>query len=224
MKPQQTVVLSQSQSALATNKVLRSTYFLLSLTLLFSGVTAGIAMTMQVTIMNPFLYMIGFFGLYFLTISLRNSAWGIASVFAFTGFIGYALGPILNFYIKNFSNGPALVTTSLVGTGVIFLALSAYVLTTKKDFSFLGGFLFVAILVGIVASLGAMIFNIPTLEVIVSGAFILIASGLILFDTSRIINGGETNYIMATIQLYVDIYILFVNLLQLLSIFGGQRN
>ena len=206
------------------NAVLKKTYFLLSLTLLFSAVTAGFAVVKNVGFVNPLLSIVGIFGLYFLTYALRNSRMGIAAIFAFTGFIGYTLGPLLNTYIHGFTNGPQLVAASLAGTGFIFIALSAYVLVSKKDFSYMGGFLFIAMLVGILASLGGVLFQIPMLYVASSAAFVLIASGMILYDTSRIMQNGETNYILATIQLYMDLYILFVNLLQILSIFGGRRD
>ena len=149
---------------------------------------------------------------------------GVAAIFLFTGFIGYTLGPVLNMYIHGFTNGPQLVATSLGATGFIFLSLSGYVLATKKDFSYMGGFLFVAMLVGILASLGALVFQMPMLMIASSAAFVLIASGMILYDTSRIMNNGESNYIMATIQLYMDLYILFINLLQLLSFFAGRKD
>lgn len=220
----QNIIWVKDQSALSTNKVLQKTYLLLSLTLLFSAATAGFAVIKNVGMVNPLLYLVGMFGLYFLTYALRNSPFGVVAVFGFTGFIGYALGPILNTYIHNFSNGAELVATSLAGTGVIFMSLSAYVLVTKKDFSFMGGFLFVAMIVGILASLGGALFHVPMLYIASSAAFILIASGMILYDTSRIINSGETNYILATIQLYMDLYILFINLLQILSYFAGRRD
>lgn len=216
--------LTRPQSALATNTVLRKTYFLLSLTLLFSAAAAGFAVIKNVGAVNPIISLVGMFGLYFLVYALRNSPFGVAAVFLFTGFLGYTLGPVLNMYIHNFSNGPQLVATSLGATGVIFLSLSAYVVTTKKDFSYMGGFLFVAMIVGVLASLGALVFQMPMLMVASSAAFVLIASGMILYDTSRIMNNGETNYILATIQLYMDIYILFVNLLQILSFFSGQKD
>lgn len=220
----QNFTLTRPQSGLAVNTILRKTYFLLSLTLLFSAATAGFAVIKNVSAVNPFISIIGVFGLYFLVYGLRNSPFGVAALFLFTGFIGYTLGPVLNMYIHNFSNGPQLVATSLGATGVIFLSLSGYVLATKKDFSYMGGFLFVAMLVGILASLGALVFQMPMLMIASSAAFVLIASGMILFDTSRIMNNGETSAVMATIQLYMDIYILFVNLLQVLSFFGGQKN
>lgn len=209
---------------IATSKVVRNTYFLLGLTLLFSAAAATFAVMTNVSYINPLLSIGGWFGLYFLTLALRNSPAGLLAVFAFTGFTGYTLGPLLNQVIHGFSNGSALIATSLAATGFIFVALSGYVLVTKKDFSFLGGTLFVAMLVGIFASIGGLLFGLPTLYLVTSGLFVLIASGLILFDTSRIIQGGEQNYIMATIQLYMDLYILFVNLLQILSVFAGRRD
>ncbi len=218
------VINPGADSALVTNQILRKTYFLLSLTLLFSAATATFAVVKNVGMINPFISIIGWFGLYFLTVALRNSPLGILALFAFTGFTGFTLGPVLNTFIHGFTNGPQLIAASLGSTGVIFMVLSGYVLTTKKDFSFMGGLLFVAILVGILASIGGILFSIPMLYVVSSAAFVLIASGLILFDTSRIIHGGEQNYIMATIQLYMDLYILFINLLQILSIFGGRRD
>ena len=224
MRPENYIAARRPGTGVAMNDDLRKTYFLLSLTLLFSAATAGFAVIRNVSYVNPIITLVGFFGLYFLTMALRNSPLGILSIFAFTGFTGYTLGPVLNTYIHGFSNGAELVSASLASTGFIFIALSGYVLVTKKDFSFMGGFLFVAMLVGIIASLGGIVFNIPMLYVASSAAFVLIASGMILFDTSRILNGGETNYIMATIQLYMDLYILFINLLQILSIFGGRRD
>jgi len=164
------------------------------------------------------------FGLLFLTQSLRNSAWGLLAAFAFTGFMGYTLAPILNFYLHNFVNGAAIIGTSLGGTGIIFFALSAFVLVTRRDFSYLGGFLFAAIMVAFIASIAGIFFNMPLLQLIISGAFMLLCSGLILFHTSQIINGGETNYISATISLYVAIFNIFVSLLNILGIFGGSRN
>lgn len=222
--PQNYTSVRVRDSVITTNRVLRNTYFLLSLTLLFSAVTASLAVMANVQYINPILTLIGWFGLYFLTVALRNSRWALFAVFAFTGFTGYTLGPVLNTFLHSFVNGPQIVMSSLAGTGVIFMALSGYVLTTKKDFSFMGGLLFVAMLVGLLASVGALLFNIPTLFIASSAAFVLIASGLILYDTSRIIHGGEQNYIMATIQLYMDIYMLFINLLNILSYFGGRRN
>jgi len=212
------------QSTIAMHQVLRNTYFLLSLTLLFSAATAGLAMKMHAAPLNWLLQIIGMFGLLFLTMKLRNSIWGVVSVFAFTGFIGYTLGPILNMYLTAFSNGSQLIFTSLGATGVIFVALSGYVLTTKKDFSFMGGFLFIALLGAIVLSLAGMLFHLPMMQVAVSGAFVVIFSGYILYNTSQILHNGETNYVMATITLYLDILNLFLALLRILSFFSGNRN
>ena len=222
---QQPYVLSRpAGSVLSTNKLIRNTYTLLSMTLLFSAVTAGISMQVAIpAINNPIIFLVGYFGLFFLTTHLRNSAWGLVSIFALTGFMGLTLGPILNFYIHQYANGGQLVMTALGGTGVIFLGLSGYALTTRKDFSFLGGYVMVGILVAFLASIGALIFHIPALSLAVSAMFILLMSGYILFQTSRMIHGGETNYIMATIGLYVAIYNLFLSLLQILGALSGRR-
>ena len=207
---------------LETNKVLRNTYLLLSMTLLFSAVMAAVAMTLNLPHPGMIVTLVGYFGLLFLTTKFSNSAWGILWVFALTGFMGLTLGPILNMYVQAFSNGHELILTALGGTGVIFLGLSAYALTTKKDFSFMGGFLMVGILVAFLAGLAAMLFSIPALSLAVSAMFILLMSGLILYQTSEIIHGGETNYILATVSLYVSLYNLFTSLLQLLGVFGGE--
>ena len=211
---------SESQ-ILATNKVLRNTYTLLSMTLLFSAATAGIAMVMNLPPFNPILTLVGYFGLLFATTKFRNSSLGLLFVFMLTGFMGLTLGPILNFYLAT-ANGSQLVMTALGGTGVIFLALSGYALTSRKDFSFMGGFLMVGILVAFLGGIGAMIFSIPMLSLAVSGMFVLLMSGLILYQTSEIIHGGETNYIMATVTLYISIYNLFLSLLHLLTAFAGD--
>ena len=211
-----------SESVLATNKVLRNTYLLLGVTLIFSALTAGFAMVTNAAPLNIFVWIIGVYGLMFLTQSLRNSPMGLVSVFAFTGFMGYTLGPILNMYISAFSNGSDIIMTALGATGIIFFALSGYVMTTRKDFSYLGGFLFVAVMMVLLAMLATVFFPIPGLHLAISAVFVLISSGMILFQTSLIINGGERNYIMATIALYVAIYNLFLSLLQLLSAFSGR--
>ena len=210
------------QSVLATNKVIRNTYILLSLTLLFSAATAGISIATNMPYMGPLVTLGGYFGLLFLTTSLRNSAWGLLSVFALTGFMGLTLGPLINAYLTHFSNGPQLVMTAMAGTGAIFIGLSFYALTTRKNFSFLGGYLMVGILTAFLAGIGALIFGIPALSLAVSAVFILLMSGVILYQTSEIIHGGETNYIMATITLYIAIYNLFISLLQILGAFAGE--
>jgi len=214
-------VIGSEQSALATNKVLRNTYTLLSMTLLFSGLCAGIAVMIKMPPMGMIITLVGYFGLLFLTTKLRNSAWGLVSVFALTGFMGLTLGPIISMYLS-IPNGEQIVMTAMGGTGVIFLGLSGYALTTRKDFSFLGGFLMVGILVAFLAGIASMFLSMPGLSLAVSAMFILLMSGLILYQTSQIIHGGETNYIMATVTLYISIYNLFLSLLQLLGAFGGD--
>tara|TARA_R110002095_G_scaffold93979_2_gene81840 strand:- start:456 stop:1127 length:672 start_codon:yes stop_codon:yes gene_type:complete len=209
-------------SVLATNKVLKNTYILLAMTLLFSAATAALSMSMNLPHPGFMITIIGYFGLLFLTTKLRNSSWGILCVFALTGFMGMTLGPILNMYLNAFSNGHELIMTSLGGTGVIFLALSAYALTTKKDFSFIAGFLMMGILVAFLAGIGAMIFSIPALSLGVSAMFIMLMSGMILYQTSAIIHGGETNYIMATVSLYISIFNLFTSLLHILGAVSGR--
>ena len=204
------------------NKVLRNTYALLSITLLFSAITATLSMVNQWPHPGLIITLVGYFGLLFLARRFRNSALGIVFVFALTGFMGLTLGPIISFYLTALPNGGQIVMTAMGGTGIIFLGLSAYALTTRKDFSFLGGMLFAGILVAFLAGLGAIIFSIPVLSMAVSAMFILLMSGLILYQTSQIIHGGETNYIMATVTLYVAIYNLFLSLLHLLGIFSSD--
>lgn len=205
-----------------TNSVIKNTYILLSLTLIFSAATAWLAMISNAQPMGLLVLPL-YFGFLFATQALRNSVWGIVSIFAFTGFMGYTLGPILNMVISGYSNGSQIVMSSLGATGLIFFALSAYALTTRKDFSYMAGFLFVAATVAFVGSIVGVFFHITMLSLMVSAAFVLISSGLILFETSQIINGGERNYIMATIALYVSIYNLFLSLLQILTALSGRR-
>ena len=213
--------LNVPEQSVETNRVLRNTYALLALTLLFSSVTAGITMVLNLPHPGLVLTLVGYFGLLFLTSRFRNSGIGLAMVFALTGFMGYTLGPLLNAYLS-LPNGPQLVMTALGGTGVVFLGLSGYALVSRKDFSFMGGFLMVGILVAFLAGLGAMFLDIPGLSLAVSSMFVLLMAGLILYETSNIIHGGETNYIMATVTLYVAIYNLFTSLLHLLGAAGGQ--
>jgi len=217
------ITTTAKKSAIATYTVLRNTYFLLSLTLLTSAATAYFAIVSNAKFLGPLPTIIGMFGLLFLTQLLRNSFWGIIAAFAFTSFMGYVLAPTLSFYLHTFSNGGELILTALCGTGLIFFTLSGYTLITRKDFSFLGGFLFVAIMAAFIASLAGLIFNLPILQLLVSGVFMLICSALIMFHTSAIIHGGETNYISATISLYVALLNIFVGLLQLLGAFSGNR-
>lgn len=211
---------SQS-STLATNKVIRNTYTLLSMTLLFSGLTAGASMMLNLPHPGLLLTLGGYFGLLFLTSKFRDSAMGLAFVFALTGFMGYTLGPILNSYLA-LPNGSQIVMTAMAATGAIFLGLSGYALTSRKDFSFMGGFLMAGILVAFMAGLGAIFFEIPALSLAVSSMFVLLMAGLILYETSSIIHGGETNYIMATVTLFVSIFNLFTSLLHLLGFMNGD--
>jgi len=207
---------------LETNRVLRNTYALLAMTLLFSAVTAGVSMALNLPHPGLLLTLAGYFGLLFLTTRYRNSGIGLAMVFALTGFMGYTLGPLLSAYLS-LANGPQLVMTALGGTGVVFLGLSGYALVTRKDFSFMGGMLMTGILVAFLAGLGALFFGMAGLALAVSAMFVLLMAGLILYETSNIIHGGETNYVMATVTLYVSIYNLFTSLLHLLGATGGQE-
>lgn len=214
---------SISSSALESNKVLRNTYALLSMTLLFSAAMAGLSMSLKLPHPGMIMTLVGYFGLLFLTTKFSNSAWGIVFVFALTGFMGMTLGPILSFYVTHMANGEQLVMTALGGTGIIFMGLSGYALTSKKDFSFMGGMLMTGILVAFLAGLvAAFVPGMPGLHVAVSAMFVLLMSGMILYQTSEIIHGGETNYILATVSLYVTIFNLFTSLLQLLGIFGND--
>lgn len=203
------------------NKVLRNTYMLLSMTLIFSAFTAGLSMMLNLPHPGILLTLAGYFGLLFLTSKFRNQSLGLLFVFALTGFMGYTLGPIINAYMAS-ANGGQIVMTAMGATGAIFLSLSAYVVISKKDFSFMGGFLMVGILVAFLAGLGAFFFELPGLSLAVSAMFVLLMSGLILFETSNILHGGETNYIMATVTLYVSIFNLFTSLLHLLGAFNGD--
>lgn len=207
-------------SSAEANKLIRQTYTLLSMTLFFTAFTAGIAMVMNLPPIHWAITLIGYFGLLFLTSYLQNSVWGLVSVFALTGFMGLTLGPILTKYLTMFSNGSELIMMAFGSTAAIFLGLSGYALTSRKDFSFLGGFLFVGILVAFLAGIGAIVFQMPGLSLAVSAMFVLLMSGLILYQTSDMVHGRETNYIMATVTLYVSIYNLFLSLLQLFGLMG----
>ncbi|MSP52691.1 MAG: Bax inhibitor-1/YccA family protein [Gammaproteobacteria bacterium] len=215
---------ARGESLISTHAVLRNTYFLLSLTLLWSAGIAWFALQANLPAPGFILSLVGIIGLYFLTYKLRNSAWGIVSIFGFTGFIGYTMGPFLNAFLHTYVNGGSLIISALGGTGLIFFALSGYVLTTRKDFNFMRGFLFVGLIIAIVAMLLAFFIKIPGLQLAISAALVLLFSGFILYDTSRIINNGERNYILATIALYLDIVNLFQNLLILLGGISGNRN
>jgi len=208
-------------AARETNRVLRNTYMLLGMTLAFSAVTAMISMALQLPSIMYLVFVLVGFGLLFVVNRMADTAKGLPAIFAFTGVMGAALGPVLNEFLS-MANGPELVLQSLGGTALIFFGLSAYALQSKRDFSFMGGFLFAGLLVAIVAMIANIFLAIPALSLTISAAIIMIMSGLILMDTSRIVHGGETNYIRATVGLYLNIFNLFVNLLHLLGVFGGE--
>jgi modulator of FtsH protease len=191
------------------------------MTLLFSALTAGVSMALNLPHPGLLLTLGGYFGLLFATTRFRNSSLGIVFVFALTGFMGYTLGPILNAYLA-LPNGAQVVMTAMGATGAIFLGLSGYALSSRKDFSYMGGFLIVGILVAFMAGLGAIFFEIAALSLAVSSMFVLLMAGLILYQTSSIIHGGETNYIMATVTLYVSIFNLFTSLLHLMGFMNGE--
>ncbi len=210
------------ESALTTNKVLKNTYLLLSATLIFSAIMAAVSVAINMPHPGLLISLGGMFGLLYLTHKFKNSAMGLVFVFAFTGFLGLLLGPMLNIYLESVPNGGQLILTALGATGLIFLSLSAYVLTTGKDMSFMGGFLMIGLfgLVGVVI-LGFFV-NLSAFQMAISAGFVLLMSGFILFDTSRILHGGETNYITATISLYLNIYIMFQHLLMLFGMGGDD--
>lgn len=212
----------QQVSAATMNRVLRNTYALLSMTLLFSAAMAGVSMALNWPYPGVMVTLVGYFGLLFLTTKLRNSAWGLLSIFALTGFMGVTLGPIINIYLYAYANGAQLVMMALGGTGVIFLAMSGLALTSKRDFSFMGKFLLIGILVAFVAALGNLFFQFQPLALAVSSMFVMLMAGLILFQTQQIVRGGETNYIMATVTLFVSLFSLFTSLLHLLGFGFGN--
>ena len=215
--------IARSQEAvLSTNKVIKNTYMLLSATLLFSAVTAAISVFLAVP---TWVYLVSVIGSMLLGIFVlprtADSSTGVGVIFAITGLLGFGLGAILTMYLS-LPKGPEIVGTALGGTGVIFLGLSGYALTTRKDFSFMGGFLFAGMLVVVIAMLANIFLEMPALSLAISGAIILLMSGLILFQTGQIVNGGETNYIMATYSLYLSIFNIFISLLQILGFMGDE--
>ena len=211
-----------ASSVLATNKLIRNTYTLLSITLLFSALMAGVSVMLRVPPMAYLLSIGGAFLLmWFVLPKTANSSSGIGVVFAITGLMGFGLGPIISMYL-GLPNGSQIVGTAFGGTAAIFLGLSGYALVSRRDFSFLGGFLFTGMIVVLLAAIGNIFFAIPALSLAISAAVIFIMSGFILYDTSRMVNGGETNYLHATVGLYLSIFNIFVSLLQLLGIMGGD--
>ncbi len=209
-------------SAGAVSRMMRNTYALLALTLLFSAGVAAASVAFRLPAPGILVTLAGFFGLLFVVHKLRNGVWALPAVFAMTGFMGYTLGPALAKTLA-LPGGAQVVTLALAATGVTFLALSAWVLTTRRDFSFMGGFLFAGMVIALVAALGAVFFQIPTLGLVVSAMVALLSAGLILHETSRIVHGGETNYVLATVGLYVSIFNLFTSLLSLFGIGGSDE-
>jgi len=209
-------------SELSTNRVLRNTYLLLSATLLFSAAMAGVAMAIDMPHLGTIVTLVGYFGLLFLTVKLRNSAAGLAAVFALTGFMGLTLGPLLNAYLKNVPNGGELIMTSLGITGALFLGLSAYAIRTRRDMGFMRNFLTVG-LIGMLAVIVIGLFvDLSAFQMAISAGIVLLMTGCILYETSEIIHGGQDNYILATVSLYVSLYNIFLNLLMLLGIGGDD--
>lgn len=222
MNRYENVMQQGALDAVSANKVLKNTYMLLSATLLFSAMMAAVSVVMA---MPPIAYLVStivamVLGIFVLP-RTANSGKGIGMIFLITGLLGFGLGAILSKYLA-LPNGPQVIATAFGGTGIIFLGLSGYALTSKRDFSFMGGFLFAGMMVLVIASLANIFLQMPALSLAVSGGIILVMSGFILFDTSRIIRGGETNYIMATFGLYLSIFNIFISLLQILGIMSGD--
>ena len=203
-------------------RVLRNTYALLSMTLLFSAAVAAAGVALKLPAPGLIVTLVGYFGLLFAVSRLRNSGWGVLAVFGLTGFMGYTLGPVLSHTIA-LPGGAQTITMALGATGATFLALSAWVLATKRDFTFMGGLLFAGMVIAALAGLGAMFFNMPALGLAVSAMVALLSAGMILFETSNIVRGGETNYVMATVSLFVSLFNLFTSLLSLFGMGGSDE-
>jgi modulator of FtsH protease len=217
-----TAIARSGEQVLATNKVLKNTYMLLAATLAFSAVTAMVSLFLAVPSWTYLVTVIGamLMGIFVLP-RTANSAAGIGVIFAITGLLGFGLGAILQLYLS-LPKGPQIIATAFGGTGVIFLGLSGYALTSRRDFSFMGGFLFAGMIAVLVAIVANIFFEMPALSLAISGAIILLMSGMILWDTSRIINGGETNYIMATYGIYLSIFNIFISLLHILGVMSDE--
>jgi modulator of FtsH protease len=205
-----------------TNKVVRNTYLLLTLTLITSAVAAGFAMVTGAQPVHWLLMLAVFIGMPFVISAVRNTVWALPLTFLFTGFMGYVLGPILTLYL-GLPNGGQIVLAAFGTTALMFLGLSAYAITTRRDFSFMGGFLMVGMIVVLIAIVANIFMEIPALSLTISAAAVILMSGMILFDTSRMINGGETNYVMMTVSLFADIYVMFVHLLNLFAFLSGEN-
>lgn len=211
-------------NTITTNKIIKNTYMLLSMTLIFSSLTAYISSLLKTQHLGFAITFIIYIPLLFMVHISRNSIWGIISIFMFTGFMGYTIGPMLNIILYGFSNGSQLIMMSLGLTGFIFIVLSAYVMITQKNFKFLSGFLFIGLLIILTSCIINLFFQLPIIQITISGILVLISSGYILYQTSEIIHGGERNYILATINLYIQIFNLFVSLLHIITLFTGRRD
>ncbi|ONM43720.1 BAX inhibitor protein [Halopseudomonas pachastrellae] len=221
MQEHNTTLQHAGVSEAEVSKLFRNTYSLLALTLAFSAIVAFVSMSLNLPYPGIIITLVGFYGLLFLTTKLRNSGWGLVSTFAFTGFLGYSLGPILNAYLS-LPNGGQLVAMALGMTALVFFGLSAYAILSRKDFSFLSGFIMAGCIVLMCAVVASFFIQMSGLQLAISAGFVLFSSAVILYQTSAIIHGGEDNYIMATITLFVSIYNLFLSLLQLLGIFSDD--
>lgn len=221
MALQNSTVIGRGESLLATNKLIRNTYLMLSMTLVFSAVMAGVSMAMHLPPMVSLIAMFGSMGLiWFVLPRTAQSSMGLVTVFAITGLMGLGLGPTINYYL-HLQGGDQIVLTALGGTGAIFLGLSAYALISRRDFSFMGGFLMIGMIVVLLAMVGNLFFHLPALSMALSAAVILLMSGFILYDTGRMIHGGVDNYLLMTVSLYLSIFNIFVSLLNIL---GASRD
>jgi modulator of FtsH protease len=223
---QYTAVQSRGESSiLATNRVIRNTYLFLGLTLAFSALMAGVSMAQNALPMNPFFQLIVMMGLLFAVQATQNSVMGIVLTFAFTGFMGYTLGPLLNYFLTSVPKGQEIIFSSLGGTAMIFFAASGYAMTTRQNFNYLFAFLSIGITVAFVMSLlNVFFFQMPVLSLGISCLVLLVNTGFILFETSQIIQGGQRNYVLATLSIYLSLYNIFISLLQILSFFSNNRD
>ncbi len=219
---QGSTVVSTS-SSMAINSVLKNTYMLLGMTLVWSAIMAFVAYTMNVGMLSPWLLIGGAIGLQLLIHFTADSSLGILATFLFTGFLGFTMGPFLNVIINTLANGSQLVMIAAGGTGLVFFGLSGYILTTKKDMTWLSGALVAGGMVALVAMIVAMFLDIPAIQLTLCVFFIILSSAMILYQTSSIVHGGETNYVLATVSLYLSVYNLFMTMLQLLVAFYGDR-
>lgn len=212
---------ASGSAAWDAQRVLRNTHALLAMTLLFSAGVASVATALKLPPPGLLLTIVGFYGLLFAIQRMKNSVGGVLSVFALTGFMGYTLGPLLSILLAR-QGGGQVIAMALGSTGVTFFALSAWATTSKRDFSFMGGFLFAGMIIAMLAGLGAIFFHLPVLSLVVAGMVALLSAGLILFETNQIVRGGETNYVLATVSLFVSLFNLFTSLLQIFGVMGAE--